>query len=830
MNRPNSLRSPARRHRRFIVEPLEVRCLLSDGLSVIATSPLDGQQIAGALDTITVSFDQQDAFLASNWSYTCLQVYSLDGSTPTPVSDPLSTVVGFTDDNFQTESLTFSPPLGPGKYELDFQPDPSSSSLTKLADFTVVSTALGATFGTAYDLGTIGAHVRAQSGALDPPGGMNDYTLYKIHLEQGPALWRLGLQLDPTGTDPAFGVALALFDSSGTVLSTCNAGAGMPGSPNSPYLFAGLSPGDYYVGVSGAGNLPGQVGGYDPTTGFAGWIGTNLDGGSYHLQLVAQPATRTAVVGFTLNWTDTLDPSPTGLTLAFSGPIDPRSILGDGNGFSPVVAVSGSKTYSLTPSGYDLTRNQLSFVFDQKLPPGPYTLRLPAQRGLTDLVGQPPVAPTLPPGTLASWTVAQRTIPPSTNDLGALYPGQTDGDSRSTTVTPANPAVFRVVVPVAGFYSLKTTVNEANLAITQTGRNGLTALDFRAASDLNGLDLYLTEGVYLFTLRTPSASPVSVRVELRPKSVDAESLINNGIGQTAALDLRLVSSTGGLTPGAPPALATVETANLAPDPAPAGASGQSIVSSTQAIGLGTPSTAVPATSIPSPVPASLLVSVNTGLLGNPASQSAHLAVVGPTVPGGSVVLADSSSRLLPGITYTSSGESEPAAASPTEVIVVSGTSPAAGNPDRPPTPEPPSATSLAALGDATALEKADSIVAMVSNVSRWLFDAQGGSEPLPGLEQGAEQTVVAGLERGASDPRVELRSDQIERAGFGVPLGIVVASAAAYRLRQLAGRWWRRGCTVPRSFDAGHGNPYGAGPRCLRRTGETTWVRSPKRR
>jgi hypothetical protein len=364
-----------------------------------------------------------------------------------------------------------------------------------LATFDVQAS--GTPFANPLNAGTIGASVQDQTGILAAPGNPNGYALYKIHLDQSSTLWRLGMQLDPVANEPGFGLSLSLFDSTGTVLGTCDSGSGMPGSPGSPYLYAGLKPGDYYVGVSGAGNLPGQADGYNPATGFEGSGGTNTAGGAYDLKLVAQPATTTHVVGFTLNWDDSLDPSPTGLTLAFSGPIDLNSVLGSDPDASSVIVVSGSKTYDLTPSGYDLARNQLSFVFDQKLPPGQYALELPAQGGLTDLAGQPPVASPWPPGVLATWTVAPRTTAASATDMGALYPGQTGGASRTATAAGADPAVFRVVLPVSGFYSLQTTVDQGSVAITQLGSAGLKVLDSHDAAAPNALDFYLNEGVYL---------------------------------------------------------------------------------------------------------------------------------------------------------------------------------------------------------------------------------------------------------------------------------------------------------------------------------------------
>ena len=54
-----------------------------------------------------------------------------------------------------------------------------------------------------------------------------------------------------------------------------------------------------------------------------------------------------------------------------------------------------------------------------------------------------------------------------------------------------------------------------------------------------------------------------------------------------------------------------------------------------------------------PVPASMFVTLNTGLIGQPALASQSLAAVGPSVEAGSPALADSGNSLLPSIRYGS---------------------------------------------------------------------------------------------------------------------------------------------------------------------------------
>ena len=138
------------------------------------------------------------------------------------------------------------------------------------------------------------------------------------------------------------------------LIATRDAQTGRPDFPDDPFLFAGLDPGVYYVGVSGAGNLSGQPGGYDPVAGTIGTAGLSQSGGPFSLDLVADVADApTRVTGFALIQDDPLASSPTGLTLNFSGPLDAASILGDGTGRSAVVAVDqAGKSWALTPIGY----------------------------------------------------------------------------------------------------------------------------------------------------------------------------------------------------------------------------------------------------------------------------------------------------------------------------------------------------------------------------------------------------------------------------------------------------------------------------------------------
>src|SRR6185312_10092762 len=110
---------------------------------------------------------------------------------------------------------------------------------------------------------------------------------YQFTLPQGQS-W----QLDATVLAHALGSpllpALTLFDASGNVLATRNAGAGSTADPIDPYLVTGLGGGTYFLGVSGEGNLPGSAQGYDPISGRPGTDDLTNPAGRFVLDLSAK--------------------------------------------------------------------------------------------------------------------------------------------------------------------------------------------------------------------------------------------------------------------------------------------------------------------------------------------------------------------------------------------------------------------------------------------------------------------------------------------------------------------------------------------------------------
>ena len=161
---------------------------------------------------------------------------------------------------------------------------------------------------------------------LDFQAASQGVSLYRIHLDPGH-FWRLGLEVTAERDGGTLDTALALFDDQGRPIATDE--VGRKDAPKDPYLFAGLDPGTYYVGVSGVNNLPGPEGGYDPATGSAGSVPQTQDGGPSRSTSWPTPwTTPPRLLSFAVDHADALSPDPTGLTLGFSRAISLTGRIG----------------------------------------------------------------------------------------------------------------------------------------------------------------------------------------------------------------------------------------------------------------------------------------------------------------------------------------------------------------------------------------------------------------------------------------------------------------------------------------------------------------------
>ena len=228
----------------------------------------------------------------------------------------------------------------------------------------------------AIDLGTPGpAPIETPATTLDFQSNPYAVSLYRIHLDAGH-FWRLGLNVTAERDGGMLDTALALFDDQGRAIATDE--VGRKDAPNDPYLFAGLNPGTYYIGVSGVNNLPGPKGGYDPATGSAGSVPQSQDAGAFTLHVVADPVdTPPQLSSFTVDHADALTSAPTGLTLGFSRAISLTSQFGN---LAPILNKSievrdqDGLSWPVQVSAYHETDAKISYLFDEFLPPGHYVV------------------------------------------------------------------------------------------------------------------------------------------------------------------------------------------------------------------------------------------------------------------------------------------------------------------------------------------------------------------------------------------------------------------------------------------------------------------------
>ncbi len=651
----NRQMTAGRRH--HVLEWLEPRCLLA-GLppSIASVSPYDGEKLDQSLSPpeIDIWFNGINAGALLTGFDVQIERLNPDG-TKSPVLDPSTAIsdesdptgmelivpMQFFDTNtFQYENLT----LLPGHYEVDLVGgtgiaaaasgaggpgpelwDPSQDHA--ISTFTVLGG--GTTFA---DAQTIAANGPLVLGSVNPADPASAVDFYAFSLPQGH-FWQVGVSVSTDSINSGLLPALTLFRADGTVVATRDSGTGLATDPNDPYIFTGLGAGTYYIGVSGAGNLPYGSAGYDPINGIPGTAGLVQPGGLFQLGLTAvshdQPA---SLVDFTVNRADAFDPSPTSLTLTFSAPINLGNLFIPDTPETAVEVVDASgRIWPTTSLAYDVNDARLTLVIDEPLPAGSYSLILPSDGGLTDLAGEPVVAPD---GVLATWTVAPASGLHNPLDLGVLWPGTSQASSRSqsgeftinTALAPGQDQTYRWVVTVPGFYKLQTQIGSGNVAIVNFGDGKTTVLDSASSGPLNNYLMNLSAGVYQLRFTNVGSQPVELHWSLKSASLDWEKILNNGVGQISALSLGFLSPT--------PSDAG---SNSVPGfPGMAGAN--TLTNFAGSIG---------------PVPTNLLVTLDTSLIGQPTLQSQNVTPVGPSVETGSTAFAGNTTGLIPGIRYGS---------------------------------------------------------------------------------------------------------------------------------------------------------------------------------
>jgi methionine-rich copper-binding protein CopC len=785
-------------------------------LSVVQTTPAAGAVLTQSPTSLTIRFDRPFN-PASVYQDIELEQVANDGKVTQviPVNEPTDLVA-------PTDTLVVS--LGAflpaGHYRIvllhnatlqgaDGEPldnqgaDGEPGVDEALGDFTVRPQSIS--LAGATDLGTIGSTPTVAPGTLGSQDNPPAVQFYRFTLAPGHH-WRFGAEISAGRDGGTLSTELALFDARGNLLATGD--VGRPDAPFDPFLFAGLAPGTYYIGVSDSDNIPGQSGGYDPISGDPGNSNLAQAGGPFRIHLAATPADApTQLLSFNLNWADPNDQSPTGMTLVFSGPLSLDSLLGrvegQGQGVQGIDSVVShftalqivdqtGKAWPLTVTDYQEAEGRLTFAFDEKLPAGQYTLRIPAQGGITDLAGWTPVAPGEPAGVLASWTVQPERTAPDPHDLGALYRSVHDGIPGWDLIAPGSSTTYRFVVAVPGLYSFETQSRGGPLEVQLTGPDGIQSFDGGAPGQANWVHINLTPGVYYMKLVATGSQPVDVDWVLQMQSGGWDSPLGNGLAQGPALNLLFInlgasgSPSTPSTPSTPGAPSAPSTPGVAPSttPAPGPQPMLSAASATAPIAPSSPSgsSGSQGAASASAGSAGLVLTLAGFPVGAPLAQTSHLAVVGPaTAASGGPALAVHSAGLLQGINYgqgAPTGEpgvaivnaDPPAAvdahAEPIDGAMVLEGRPVADNPDE---------RSLAAT---------DWFGRIGAAVLDWFAPAPHAD---PALVAAAKAERLAMM-----TDELAPETEEIQEAHIAGPLGLAAASALVMRFRRPLRRWLER--------------------------------------
>src|SRR5262249_35846712 len=190
-----------------------------------------------------------------------------------------------------------------------------------------------------------------------------------------------------------------------------------------------------------------------------------------------------------------------------------------------------------------------------------------------------------------------------------------------------------------------------------------------------------------------------------------------------------------------------------------------------------------------------------------APDSQHVSVVGPTVEGGSIAMADRTPGLPPGLGY-GNGPGPDFNPDPEPVDNLAGPVP----PSTPPTSNAPTVLSSVASttdpeadspgADQRALAQADWVVQLGARVQRWLGPAPKSELEIQPVD-GALAEAAPARNEFPTGPRDQAGSNRgrnflsTAQADLGGPVSLVVIGAVAYRLRNPMVNWWRRRGTTP---------------------------------
>ncbi len=802
------------RHRPSL-EQLELRALLSGSSSPIASlQPYNGQRLSQSPQELVVTFNNLNVPALMGSFDVQIEELNRDG-TKTPLWD-LGDAPPELSDATGTELIIPMQKFNYGDYEYDNVTLPAGQYEIDLVGGTSISYAASGAFGSGpllwdpnqdQPIGTFtilgqgptislsdSSLIPGQTtwGWIDPSSPTSAVDLYKFTLPAGN-LWQVGLAISANSIGSSALTDLSLFSADGTLIASRNSGTGIPANPNDPYLFAGLEPGTYYVGVSTASNVPYSPGGYDPVLGTTGLNGITQPSGLFALNLIESPHVQTTrLLSSTLDYSASDQNSPTGITLTFSGPIDLSNLfVPDVQESALEVLDSQGYAWPLTAESYEVSDASLKLIFDRPLPPGSYTLVSPAMHGLVDLAEQPVLPANGSSSILASWSVSPPVQPPASNNLGVLWPlssnqtGSTGmGSFQETTDLAAGQSIsfsFNVIVP--GYNKLQTEITAGHIAVEITENNSTTILYASNDQALSSYLLRLDDGTYSLRFINAGSQTATFDWLLTIEALDWEKILNNGVSQTSALSLSLFS-----------------TAVL--DTGPSGGSNSASGAGTNAAFSNSGSATNFAGSMGT-IPTTLMVTLNTGLIGPPVLSSQSLPAVGPMVDGGSTALANSGNSLDPSISYESTldlniwreGQEPPVnPGQPVVQAIVTG-----------PVLAATSAASLTHSGpetdrlatDERVLGQVEWLFRLGARVQGWLgTSANGankpsdvsGSHPLDNLVQ-SSHALSPGIENPVKKSTKERSTAQVD---LGTVTCAILVGAAACKLRRPALRWWRK--------------------------------------
>jgi hypothetical protein len=819
MNRIRSSHRPRYDRRRPNWDTLEDRFVLSPGplgpnLTILASDPAPGDRLSAPTSRVTFTFDRP--LYDGSTGFTDFQVDRVDrDGSLTPMIDPNVGAEEDLDPTGTALTVVLDRPLSPGEYELFLS---GSNGLTgvdgsmfagdgsdqPLGSFTV--SAPGKTLASASDLGAITPAGYSVGGSLDFRADPFAVALYQVSLPTGHH-WQFGAEISAQRIGSPLSAALSLFDAQGNPITTSN--LGRADAPADPYLFAGLAPGTYYIGVSGADNVPGKPGGYNPVTGDPGSHGQAQAGGFFHLEMAADEADEPArVTSFQVDHADGLGGEPTGFEIQFSKAID---VAGpDGSLFTTVtqgleVVDSAGRSWPIAGVAYDESQARLTYLFREQLAPGNYLVRLPAQGGLTDLAGLPPVAKDRDSGILASFKVNPDHNIKSSLDFGPLFPNDVlSGVSRSATIAPGNTVTFRYTSLYSDNYQISTQYSGGSVSMTieLPGGQSFTE-DPGSPGTANQSFQHLGVGTYLVHVTATGTTPVQFTSGYRIPGFAWETILDNGVGQGPALSLRLIAPTP--TPGdttgdsAPAATPTTEAPAAGAAGTAPGALAQypAAAAAASPTGVGVTGSAHPETSAATATQApgasigtaGLFLSVASAPVGQPSFSSATVATAAfesGTGTGGSATGA------LAGIGYGSSDR--------------------AGSIGRD-SGDLGESVGPAGIGDGEALASAPTSGAITPGATTEVADralegvvleGQGLAlaDIMAGLRQawetglrlpettGAGSDAIAVADRGGKDAAGD--STDVAEAGFGHPLGAGLAAILLLQSRHRVRRWLKR--------------------------------------